>query len=73
MIMLGGHTYEMADNDEPKDPPRRRSNRQEPPTAEFEIVIAEGAEGEALARRQAEVLWEVTKWQASRQQQPPGT
>ncbi|AYF76762.1 hypothetical protein D7D52_26430 [Nocardia yunnanensis] len=67
----GGHTYEMTDNDEPKDPPRRGSSRQELPSAEFEI--AEDADGEALARRQAEVLWEITKWQASRQQQPPGT
>jgi hypothetical protein len=60
----------MANNDVPQDPSRhaRGSRRQKPPEAEFEIVIAEGANGETLARRQAEVLWEITQWWASRQE-----
>ncbi|GAB2555234.1 hypothetical protein [Nocardia heshunensis] len=59
----------MADNNVPRgsSPRARESRRQKPLEAEFEIVIAEGLDGELLARRQAEVLWEITRWQASRQ------
>ncbi|WP_297614986.1 hypothetical protein [Nocardia sp.] len=58
----------MTDNDVPQgsSPQVHGSRHREPLDAEFEIVIAEGHDSEILARSQAEVLWEITKWQASR-------
>ncbi|GAB2555174.1 hypothetical protein [Nocardia heshunensis] len=59
----------MADSDVPRGSSSRArgGRRRQPLEAEFEIVVVEGLDGELLARRQAEVLWEITRWQASRQ------
>jgi hypothetical protein len=45
----------------------RQPRRTSEPEADFEIAFVYEAEGEALARQQANVFHEIARWQAARQ------
>ena len=45
----------------------RQPRRTYGPEADFEIIFADGAEAEALARPQANIFHEIARWQAVQQ------
>ncbi|WP_433757349.1 hypothetical protein [Nocardia sp. CA-135398] len=45
----------------------RQPRRTNGPEADFEIIFADGAEEETLARQQANIFHEIARWQAAQQ------